>query len=52
MITIILHLSVLPDHDVVRVPVPYPQYEGGDAVASAGQGEGLNGATLRLLNIN
>ncbi|CAN7947721.1 unnamed protein product, partial [Ixodes pacificus] len=39
----VTHLSFLVDHDVVRIPVPNAQDECGDAVASTGQGERLNG---------
>lgn len=42
------HLPVLADHDVVAVPVSDAQHIGGHTVASAGEGELLDGAIQGL----
>lgn len=42
------YLPVLPDHDVVAVPIADAQHVCGHAVASAGEGELLNGSIQGL----
>lgn len=42
------YLPVLADHDVVAVPIPDAQHVRGHAVASAGQGELLDGSIQGL----
>ena len=41
------HLSILLQHDVVRMSIPNPQYIGGHAAASTGADEVVNGSLPR-----